>query len=105
MTAWLTLVGIGEDGLGGLSERARRAIGEAEAFFGAARHLAFIPDDGRARHPWPAPFDPLVEVMEGYRPRPVCVLASGDPFCFGVGAVLARRLAWSDVEVLSLIHI
>ena len=37
---WLTIIGIGEDGLAGLSEASRKAIAEAETVFGGERHLA-----------------------------------------------------------------
>ena len=40
--------------------------------------------------PWPSPFDEAVVVEQ--RGRAVCVLASGDPFFYGVGAVLARHV-------------
>ena len=37
---WLTVVGIGADGLAGLSDRARAAIAGADHVFGGTRHLA-----------------------------------------------------------------
>jgi precorrin-6Y C5,15-methyltransferase (decarboxylating) len=35
-----------------------------------------------------------------YRGRPICVLATGDPFHYGVGAVLARRIDAREMNVL-----
>ncbi len=87
---WLTIVGIGEDGLVGLTDASRRALAEARIIFGAARHLSLARAGTRGR-PWPVPFD-ISDVLQE-RGTPVVVLASGDPFWFGAGGVLAERLA------------
>src|SRR5579864_5731260 len=86
---WLTIIGIGEDGLSGLSEASRKAISRAEVIFGGERHLA-LADIGVRGRPWPTPFD--AECVLSRRGRPTVALASGDPFWFGVGTVLAGRL-------------
>ncbi|GAG29907.1 unnamed protein product, partial [marine sediment metagenome] len=49
MKPWLSVVGIGEDGLEGLSAAARALLGSAEVLVGGERHLAMIPEDGRER--------------------------------------------------------
>jgi precorrin-6B C5,15-methyltransferase / cobalt-precorrin-6B C5,C15-methyltransferase len=90
---WLSIVGIGEDGIDGLSPVARGLIGDAEIVFGGKRHLALAAALIRgAARPWPSPFDRAVDEVLVQRGRPVCVLASGDPFVYGVGAVLARHI-------------
>ena len=86
---WLTIIGIGEDGLAGLSDASRKALREAETIFGGERHLALAGVTGRG-HPWPVPFD--AEVVLSRRGRPTAVLASGDPFWHGAGASLAEKL-------------
>jgi precorrin-6Y C5,15-methyltransferase (decarboxylating) len=98
---WLSIVGIGEDGVDGLSPVARGLIADAEIVFGGKRHLELAGSLVRgAMRPWPSPFDRAVaEVME-HRGRPVCVLASGDPFFYGVGAVLARHVDASEMLVV-----
>ncbi|QIG98884.1 MULTISPECIES: bifunctional cobalt-precorrin-7 (C(5))-methyltransferase/cobalt-precorrin-6B (C(15))-methyltransferase [unclassified Bradyrhizobium] len=86
---WLTIIGIGEDGLAGLSDASRKALREVETVFGGERHLALagITDRGRA---WPVPFD--ADIVLECRGRPTAVLASGDPFWHGVGGGLAEKL-------------
>ena len=99
MTAWLTVVGIGEDGYAGLGKAARRALLAAEQIVGAPRQLELLPPCIRApRQNWPSPFS-LAPVLER-RGTPVCVLASGDPMLFGVGASLARQLGKGEMQVL-----
>jgi precorrin-6Y C5,15-methyltransferase (decarboxylating) len=87
---WLTIVGIGADGLDGLSAAARMALAQAEVIFGGPRHLALAGAGARGR-PWPVPFDPTPVLA--LRGRAVAVLASGDPFWHGAGGTLARHLA------------
>src|SRR6266568_2039917 len=86
---WLTIIGIGEDGLAVLSEASRKALANAETVFGGERHLALAGVTSRGR-PWPVPFD--AEVVLSCRGRPTAVLASGDPFWHGAGASLAEKL-------------
>ena len=87
---WLTIIGIGEDGLAGLSEASRNALDRAEAVFGGERHLKLACIDGRGK-PWPVPFDAACVLAR--RGRPTAVLASGDPFWHGAGGSLAAQLS------------
>ncbi|WP_233272808.1 precorrin-6y C5,15-methyltransferase (decarboxylating) subunit CbiE [Paraburkholderia acidisoli] len=125
--AWLTVIGIGDDGYAGLAREARRALFDAAIVTGGARHLAMLPARVRARREaWPQPFsvtallayraahvdveanvhaaaDANVDVdadAENHAKHGVCVLASGDPMLFGVGATLARHLAPGEMRVL-----
>ena len=89
----MSIVGIGEDGLEGLTAVARGLVKDAEIVFGGKRHLGLAATliTGAAR-PWPSPFERAVEEVLAHRGRQVCVLASGDPFFHGVGAVLLRHV-------------
>ena len=97
---WLSVVGIGEDGLAGIGAAARVAIEAAEVVFGGKRHLSLSSAAirGEAR-PWPVPFDAAMGAVVALRGRRVCVLASGDPFFHGVGVTLARHVSASEVDV------
>ena len=90
---WLVIVGIGEDGLAGLSPASRAALDAAEIVFGGARHLALAGVGTRGR-PWPLPFD--VAPVLACRGQKVAVLASGDPFWYGAGGNLAAHLSAAD---------
>ena len=87
---WLTIIGIGEDGLAGLSEASRNALEKAETVFGGERHLSLARVDRRGR-PWPVPFEATCVLAR--RGRPTAVLASGDPFWHGAGGSLAAHLS------------
>ena len=98
---WLSIVGIGEDGIEGLTPTARGLISAAEIVFGGKRHLALASALVRgAARPWPTPFDRAVEEILAHRGRPVCVLASGDPYLYGVGSLLARHVAAAETAVV-----
>lgn len=86
---WLTIAGIGEDGVAGLSLASRDALAKAEIIFGARRHLD-LADAGARGRPWPVPFD--VAPVLACRGCRVVVLASGDPFWFGAGGSLSEHL-------------
>lgn len=90
---WLTIVGIGEDGIAGLGDEAKRRIAKASLVCGGKRHLELADSlvTGE-RHQWLSPIDRSVEFIKSARGRDVCVLASGDPFLFGMGATLARSI-------------
>ena len=88
---WLGLVGIGEDGIDGLTPAARRLVAQAGFVVGGRRHLALAGPLEAETLAWPSPIENALDVIETHRGKSVCVLASGDPFFFGVGAMLMRR--------------
>ncbi len=97
---WLTIVGIGEDGLAGLGEDARRAIDAAEVLVGGKRHLEKVADRTAEKVSWGKEFDKGVEAIRQYQGKRVVVLASGDPMYFGAGSTLARRFG---IEAMTII--
>jgi precorrin-6Y C5,15-methyltransferase (decarboxylating) len=98
---WLSIVGIGEDGIDGLSTAARELVQRAEIVFGGRRHLALAaPLIRGAARPWPSPFEGAVKEVLEHRGRAVCVLASGDPYLYGIGSLLARHVDPREVQAL-----
>src|SRR6266550_4417468 len=92
-TPWLSIVGIGEDGADGLSPVAQKLIASAELVVGGKRHLALADGLIRGRRlAWPSPIGDALPEISKHRGRPVAVLASGDPFHYGVGDLLLRSI-------------
>lgn len=102
MTRWLSIVGIGEDGLEGLSAAARALVQGADLLIGGERHLAMVPQQpDQERIAWAA--SQLLAQADGiaqYKGRRTCVLASGDPMWFGIGATLAKRVPATEITVV-----
>lgn len=97
---WLSIVGIGEDGLEGLTPRGRMLVDGAQTLVGGERHLAMLPEDGRERLTWPSPLTDLMPHIAERRGTPVCVLATGDPMFFGIGVTLAKHFGADEMDVV-----
>ena len=93
MSAWLAVVGLGEDGLGRPRARRARARRRAPRRWSAARAIShWCPRAGPSASSGGARSRPASPTSRRARGRRVVVLASGDPMCYGVGAMLARAL-------------
>lgn len=98
---WLSIIGLGEDGLDGLSAEARRLISDAELVVGGTRHLALTASLIRGETlVWPSPIDSAFPALIARRGHPVAVLASGDPFNYGIGKQLAALISPEDMICL-----
>jgi precorrin-6Y C5,15-methyltransferase (decarboxylating) len=95
---WLYLIGIGEDGLAGLSPAARSRLAQARFVVGGARHLALAGPLEAESMVWPSPLTDALPAILSRRGTPVAVLASGDPFFFGVGSLLAAKVERSELH-------
>ncbi len=94
---WLTIIGIGEDGRAGLSPVALAALDRAEFVIGGARHLELAAPLSAQIQTWPSPFAEGYPMVLARRGEPTCVLATGDPFHYGVGAELARLVPAEEI--------
>lgn len=124
MSPWLNIIGIGEDGMDGLSSAARILVENAEVIVGGDRHHK-LTTSSAVRIAWPSPFDAMVETIKSYKGKRVVVLVTGDPLWYSVGARIlksipaeelvfhpqlsafqwaAARMGWSlpDVETLTV---
>ena len=99
-TPWLTLIGIGEDGRDGLSPAAFAALAQASLVVGGARHLALAGPFACETLAWPSPMDAAYPQILARRGENVVVLASGDPFFYGVGSVLAQKIPAEEMRCL-----
>ena len=98
---WLSIVGVGEDGVSGLTALAKELIGSAGLVFGGERHLALVAPliRGRACR-WSSPFDPTFAEVLSHRGQTVCVLATGDPMHHGAGSSLSRLVGADEALVI-----
>jgi precorrin-6Y C5,15-methyltransferase (decarboxylating) len=97
---WLSIIGIGEDGVAGLVPAARALIETAEALVGGVRHLGMVPDYGAERIPWERPLAATIDAIEARRGARVAVLATGDPMWYGIGVTLSRRFPREEMTIL-----
>lgn len=100
MKPWLSVVGIGEDGLEGLTPRARQALDQARLVVGGRRHLDLAKVLLERSLVWPQPLEAAFPDILALRGTPVCVLASGDPLFYGVGTSLLRAFARDEIRFL-----
>ena len=97
---WLSIVGIGEDGVDGLSPVARRLVSDAELVLGGKRHLALADPLIKSQQiSWPSPIGNVLPEIEKHRGRPVAVLGpiSGRPRWMS-NAEFVRRFAGRQAD-------
>jgi precorrin-6B C5,15-methyltransferase / cobalt-precorrin-6B C5,C15-methyltransferase len=95
---WLTLIGIGEDGVEALSPAARKSLAQARLIVGGARHLSLAGQLACETMIWPSPLTDAIPDILARRGSPVCVLCSGDPFFYGAGTLLAGCVAHNEMQ-------
>ncbi|NJL97485.1 MAG: precorrin-6y C5,15-methyltransferase (decarboxylating) subunit CbiE [Synechococcaceae cyanobacterium SM2_3_2] len=127
----LHVIGIGLEGVGGLSPAAQAQLSQASVMVGSAAHLALVPPDyakpdGAERIPLAGSVDSWFEtVATRLTQSSVVLLASGDPLFFGIGRLLLGifpreqlafyphlssvqlafnriGVAWQDAQIISL---
>lgn len=97
---WLTIIGLGEDGRAGLSAAALAALDQADLVVGGIRHLALVAPLAAETLAWPSPIQQAFPAILARRGGRVCVLASGDPFHYGVGVQLSALVRPEEMRVL-----
>ena len=95
---WLAIVGIGEDGRAGLSRAAEAALAGAHVVWGGRRHLALAGGLAAETRPWPSPITDAYPEILARRGQPTCILATGDPFHYGIGAEIARLVPAAEIR-------
>ena len=98
----IVVVGIGADGMAGLSESSRDELRSATVIYGSPRQIALLDDTVTApRQVWPSPMMPALETLIDDEPAgDIHVVASGDPLQHGIGATLVRLYGPDLVRVL-----
>ncbi|WP_428643032.1 precorrin-6y C5,15-methyltransferase (decarboxylating) subunit CbiE [Roseibium sp.] len=98
LAPWLTLVGIGEDGV--LAPGSAEALSRADIVYGGARHLELAGAFSAEKRTWPSPFSSVFAELAALKGNKVAVLATGDPMWFGIGSSLLKHFSPLEMTVL-----
>jgi precorrin-6B C5,15-methyltransferase / cobalt-precorrin-6B C5,C15-methyltransferase len=100
MNPWLTIIGVGEDGVSSLPSSTLAHIRSASCLITSNRiplqYIDFIAEIVF----WESGYVKVLEHILARRGMPTCVLATGDPMYFGIGATLHRYCAADEILVL-----
>jgi precorrin-6Y C5,15-methyltransferase (decarboxylating) len=97
----LVIVGIGDDGLAGLTEPARKVVLSADLILGAPQALSLLHEaPGRKQALEPEMSLALKQVSEALKARSPVLVSSGDPLFYGVARYLCDRLGKDQFEVV-----
>jgi precorrin-6Y C5,15-methyltransferase (decarboxylating) len=95
------IIGIGNDGLGGLTSRARSLLSSAELILGAEPVLELLTELPAERVRLGSDLPELVSSLTSNLARKrVVIVASGDPLFYGVARYLCEKLGKDRFEVL-----
>ncbi|MBL9124785.1 MAG: precorrin-6y C5,15-methyltransferase (decarboxylating) subunit CbiE [Planctomycetaceae bacterium] len=94
------IIGIGDDGLTGVTDAARQLIANADLLVGSADTLALVPKNRAERLPVEDSFDGALQRIGKSPHQKTVVLASGDPLFYGVARYLCAKLGKERFEVL-----
>jgi precorrin-6Y C5,15-methyltransferase (decarboxylating) len=95
------VIGVGSDGVAGLTSRARALLMNAELVLGADPALNLLPELNAARVRIGPDLQELVRLLEeNFGRKRIVVVASGDPLFYGVARYLCDRLGKDRFDVL-----
>jgi precorrin-6Y C5,15-methyltransferase (decarboxylating) len=98
MKPWLDIIGIGEDGMAGLSADAIGRLEAAEILIGGDRHHLLTENIKAKRLSWPSPFDAMLDEIKSHRGKNLAILVTGDPLWFSAGARIARVIPTEEIR-------
>jgi precorrin-6Y C5,15-methyltransferase (decarboxylating) len=94
------IVGIGDDGVEGMTAQARRLVEAADVLVGPESCSTLVPAVIRGRLVSAANLEELVERIEAAGAKRVVVLASGDPLFYGTARYVCSKLGKDRFEVV-----
>ncbi len=95
------IIGVGVDGLSGLTSRARDLLLRADVVFGPDNTLALLPELTAERvRLGPDPHEAIAAISAQLSRGQLVLVASGDPLFYGVARYLCDRLGKDRFEVL-----
>jgi precorrin-6Y C5,15-methyltransferase (decarboxylating) len=101
VTARIHIIGIGDDGLDGLTGHAKSLVAEAKVILGSTSLLARIPPrDTAQRIACDGGLDELQDCIKDLPDKPTVMLASGDPLFYGIAKFLTETIGKDRFEIV-----
>jgi len=94
------IIGIGEDGLVGLTDHARRLIASAELLIGDPECLALVQDSPAPKLETTSSLQEIVAQIAAQPNKRIVLLAEGDPLFYGVARYLLEKIGKDRFEVV-----
>jgi precorrin-6Y C5,15-methyltransferase (decarboxylating) len=94
------IIGIGDDGLDGVTAHARSLIERSDLLLGAESTLGLVPGKGKSRLAVGANLQQAIDRIQAAKNQSVVILASGDPLFYGVARYLCDKLGKERFEVI-----
>lgn len=96
----IAIIGLGDDGLDGLSPSARQLIEGAELLLGTDRVLELVDPTSAERQAIESDLDALVAQIERSSPRRTVLLVYGDPMFYGLARYVSDKLGKDRFQVV-----
>ncbi len=96
---WLTILGITDRGIDSLTPTAQTLLTQAHLIVGGDRHLKDLPAETKTLR-WSSPIQTSIDELLTHRGTPVCILASGDPLCYGIATTLLKQIPFEEMQII-----
>ena len=100
MSDKITIIGIGDDGVDGLTRQAHDTISQAQLLLGPTNLLAKFEHTGQSQLPLSADLEEMAATISAATETPIVILTSGDPLFYGTARFLCEKLGKDRFEVL-----
>ena len=94
------IIGVGDDGLEGVTSAARKLIDEAQLLIGTSSALTALGETSAKKFEVAGDLEAVVSELASATEEKIVVLATGDPLFFGVARFLCERLGKDRFEVV-----
>ncbi|MEM7315767.1 MAG: precorrin-6y C5,15-methyltransferase (decarboxylating) subunit CbiE [Planctomycetota bacterium] len=96
----IRIIGIGDDGIEGLTHAAVEIVNQAEVIVGTARNLEFVSDLSAEKIATGADLDDLVASLNQRTDKSTVILTTGDPLFYGVARYLCEQMGKERFDVI-----
>lgn len=94
------VIGVGIEGIRGLSEKSLETLNKAKLIMGSERHLKQLPDIPETRkYTLKADLFKMVDIIKKKKKSEIVILASGDPNLYGITGYLLRNFGKDDLDI------